>query len=719
MRLIRRRHRESFWVAVYLSLVLIPAMLLGWFSLRAVQNERDASRQRILEDNQRYARFASRIVHQELESLAESWASLVPRAVGWEDRLDDMQSAVLRARGHAYVEETFLLHVSGAQLVPPDARAGTTLVTPDAQQARRFRELLQEGENAAFEAEDLTRARSIYQQLLDDMRLPRLQAIALAHLGRVALAAGDWQEAVRLHDRLLAEYPTQWDLQNRPLAVYAMLARARALQELGQRRAAAVQLVEAWEWLVDNSGTIGELQFDLTRENIESRLLDLLPSPLPDDWQDLAQRLERVRQEKRQQPNADYYAQKLSRKLARAWLDELPYSTPLRFVSDASDGTPFLLAYFFLPDVKGTGITGLVGLQVDLTALAEALLPDLLRQVELAEDLHLAVVDDNGKDVLARTPAPSTPTLAREALPEPFGFWSVSVRSTDPGATEHALDIRTSVLLYGVLVLLVTIIAGVVLVVVRLRRERRLSQQKTSFVSSVSHELRTPLTSIRMFAEMLEASEPHTNPKRRGYLQTIRRECDRLQRLIESILDFTALEQGTRRLQLEYEEIGELVRAVAEDTRAQAEQAGFSLGVDIQEDLPEIRVDADAVRQIVLNLLSNAMKYSTDDRRIEVRVFSSAGYVGVQVRDHGIGIAPEDQERIFDDFYRVDTSVTTSRSGLGLGLTLVRGLVRAHGGQISVESALHEGACFTVWLPRSADSTVRGGGASETLAAKA
>jgi signal transduction histidine kinase len=285
----------------------------------------------------------------------------------------------------------------------------------------------------------------------------------------------------------------------------------------------------------------------------------------------------------------------------------------------------------------------------------------------------------------------------------PFDFWKLAVfrRPSAPG--EPGLDFRTKVYLYVVLLLLVTVVAGAGLGVAALRRQARLAREKTSFVSSVSHELRTPLTSIRLYTEMLETGAEWMGAEERARsLGTIRRECERLQRLIDQVLEFARLERGTREYRFEYEEVGPLVRGVAEEFRAQAESAGCRYEVSVEDDLPEARVDADAVRQMLLNLLSNAVKYSDSERDVAVRVFRRDAELALQVEDHGVGIDPREQRRIFDEFYRVETSPPSRRGGVGLGLTVVRRLAEAHGGRVSVESEPGRGSRFTVWLPLEA-----------------
>jgi signal transduction histidine kinase len=231
-------------------------------------------------------------------------------------------------------------------------------------------------------------------------------------------------------------------------------------------------------------------------------------------------------------------------------------------------------------------------------------------------------------------------------------------------------------------------------------RLKELDRLKDDFMSSVTHELRTPLTSIRLHTEMLEMGRGRTDGDARARsLGTIRRECERLQRLIDQLLDFARIERGRMQFRLEYEEMGPLVGAIAEEFRTQAESEGFRYEVSIEAGLPELRVDAEAVRQMLLNLLSNAVKYSDSVRHIVVRAFRRDAELGIQVEDHGIGLDPAEHRRIFDEFYRVDTRLSSQRGGVGLGLTLVRRLAAAHGGRVGVESERGRGSRFTVWLP--------------------
>ena len=244
------------------------------------------------------------------------------------------------------------------------------------------------------------------------------------------------------------------------------------------------------------------------------------------------------------------------------------------------------------------------------------------------------------------------------------------------------------------LVLAVTIFGGHLLWR-DLRRELAVAQMRSQFVSSVTHELKTPLTAIRMFAETLRL-RGSSYPRMQGeYLDTIIHESERLSRLVDNVLDFSNIERGRKVYRLEPVALGEVVASAAQTMQYPLAQSGFRLVVETDSGVPPVRADKDALEQAVLNLLTNAMKYSGAARDIALRLHRENGHALIEVEDHGVGIAPGEQTRIFEQFYRADQSVP----GAGLGLTLVEHIARAHGGEVGVRSVPGEGSTFSIRIP--------------------
>ncbi len=245
--------------------------------------------------------------------------------------------------------------------------------------------------------------------------------------------------------------------------------------------------------------------------------------------------------------------------------------------------------------------------------------------------------------------------------------------------------------------------------IVLVQREVTLSRIKSNFVADVSHELKTPLSLIRMFSEMLGDGRVTTEEKRQEYYRIIHRECSRLTNMIENILDFSRIDAGKKQFTMQNVDVGEVVRSTYEAYRADLEQQGFEHVVVIPRSLPAIQADRDAIGQAVLNLISNAIKYSAEEKslRIELAEDTRRGKHGVMisVTDRGIGIRPADRSHLFDGFFRADDERVRSKRGTGLGLNLVKNIVEAHGGSIDVETRLVKGTTFRIFLPESAAAT--------------
>jgi len=241
--------------------------------------------------------------------------------------------------------------------------------------------------------------------------------------------------------------------------------------------------------------------------------------------------------------------------------------------------------------------------------------------------------------------------------------------------------------------------AGVFFVAGAAAREVRLAELKSNFVASVSHDLKTPLALIQLFAETLELGRVRTPERAAEYYRIINGEAKKLTRLIENMLDFSRMEAGLRPYRTAPADLGEVTRDVVARLQSQFEQGRFNVVTRVAPGLPSVDIDTGAVQQAVENILANAMKYSREDRDIEVDVARVGSDVTVRVTDHGIGIAKRDLRLVFRKFYRVDSGLGGGPQGCGLGLAIVDHTMRGHGGAVSVESEPGRGSTFTLAFP--------------------
>jgi signal transduction histidine kinase len=354
------------------------------------------------------------------------------------------------------------------------------------------------------------------------------------------------------------------------------------------------------------------------------------------------------------------------------------------------------------------------GAQIALPRLARDL-QTVIQEVEpaLQEEICIALLDDMAKPMALSHPGfraawkrPFVATEIGEALPH----WEVAVYLLNPAKltqSAHMLKLTLG-LLIGVLLLAIGV--GSWLIVADLNRQLTLARQKTDFVSNVSHELKTPLTSIRMFAELLAEGRVTDRAKQRSYLGIITAETARLTRLINNVLDFARMERGEKKYNFQKCDLVSVVRETADSYRPHLEANGFQFACELPESPVFVNGDHDALAQVVVNLLSNAEKYSDNRKEVDLclnlvgtQAASSArgilSFVDVKVLDRGLGVPAGCGEKIFEQFYRAHDSLSNGIQGSGLGLTLARQIARAHGGDVTYEPRDGGGSCFTLRLP--------------------
>ena len=257
-----------------------------------------------------------------------------------------------------------------------------------------------------------------------------------------------------------------------------------------------------------------------------------------------------------------------------------------------------------------------------------------------------------------------------------------------------------SFLFGGFAIVLVAIGAGIA--VRGLRRESETMKLRSALIANVSHELRTPLSMIRLGAETLKRSSKLTPAERNGLEESILREVIHLSHLVENVLDIARLQKSSKPLVFSPVSPSELLMSVVTTYESWIRSKGFNLELEIDRRVGEQLWDRESVSRAVLNLIDNAIKYSSDNKTIRITLTEAPQEVEIAVHDRGLGIRSQDLTKIFEPYYRSQFSDTESRRGAGLGLTLVRQIVESHGGRVVVESTENQGSVFRLIFPKRA-----------------
>jgi signal transduction histidine kinase len=365
------------------------------------------------------------------------------------------------------------------------------------------------------------------------------------------------------------------------------------------------------------------------------------------------------------------------------------------------------VAYFIPPNVSVDRVSlGVVSFDDDY--LQKSFFPAVMKDV-LNSKSNALRADANPPAMMIHSTKDPTPWAVsanwdggKPEVERPFAdvfqgmVWAIKY----PGTTIADIGARLLRYNYSVLAALsLLLVGGIFLSYRNVSREMNLARLKSDFVANVSHELRTPLALIRLYAETLELGRLTAKEKYQDYFRIIREESERLTALINNILDFSRIEAGRKEYEFKETNLADLVRSTLDSYRFQIEQNGFAFEENISRDIPPVNVDREAIARSLLNLVNNALKYFKDQKFIAVSLYRSDSCVKLEVRDHGIGIPPDEQEKIFEKFYRCGDPLVHNIKGSGLGLSLVRHIVRAHGGDVQVESVPEKGSKFTIALP--------------------
>lgn len=623
---------SALWpVSLALLIVLIPTACVLWFLNEAVQNERLAARQKLLEAY----RSQLPLLRERLDAYWQRQAAALDGAAG---KLPGPAAFAACVRG-GLADAVVCYDAAGRLAYPVPAVRPVPMVDDVAWAAAGQLEHVQQ---------DMTAAAAAYDRIADRAPDPAVAARALQSQARCLARAGRTAEAIRVLSGALAEpkYARVVDAEGRLIAADAMF---RALELNSDRQGP---------------------DFARTAQRLGAWLADY-DRPLP-----AAQRRFLVHELSRLAGGAPRVDTLPAEELAAAYLEAQPA---------AADGT-----------IRPAGLTDVwhfaspsgrvVGLLRGATVLRRS--AERIAAERLPVGVQIAVALPN-----AEPAADAIHVLPAGAI-LPGWRLTLSLSSTDSVSAQ-----RVGVYLWIAALVIVTMSIVGLMVAGLLRRQARLARLKNDLLATVSHELKTPLASIRLLVDTLLDSDPLDVDQARQYLALMAKENARLSRLIDNFLSFSRMERGKQVFEFAEVRPAEIVDRVVSAAGARFQAADCRLEIATAGELPTVMADSDALVTALLNLLDNAYKYSAGMRQIELRTAADHGRVCFAVSDHGIGLSPRAAKRIFRPFYQVDRRLSRVAGGCGLGLSIVKSIVAAHGGTISVESRPDEGSTFTLMIP--------------------
>ena len=332
------------------------------------------------------------------------------------------------------------------------------------------------------------------------------------------------------------------------------------------------------------------------------------------------------------------------------------------------------------------------GFQISLAHLRRALFPALQKQYWPPTGPVMVLASRAEAKSLA---ADGLPQLGLKKL---LSGSVLAVKSPRPGYLDALIQKELLINYILIASLLLTLLAAMALFFRSLRRDMELLELKNSFLDSAAHTLKTPLARIRLLSEQLQLDWLQNDQQRAAQPGKIIAETERMNDLVVNLLDFSRIEAGQKTYSFQKASLAQIAGQVWTEVLPLLEENGFTCRSEIAPDLPELKLDARALRLVIGNLVQNALRYSPERKEIEMRVYRSGSDAVLEVADRGLGIAPEFQQQIFEKFFRIENDGTHSQ-GSGLGLFLVKHAVAVHGGRIEVKSALGQGARFTIRLP--------------------
>lgn len=690
-------------VFIFLLAILLPSLVVGYLSFSTFAERRESVR-RLLESNlwisgeSALKSMEGELLEHEKEALKlENFTLLIEL----KDADQILSNYLKSSRENA--GQLFLLNAEYQIVIPKTGKEDISIFPSEkTAQNTEFAQALKQAESLEFSGRNYSRAAELYKKCTSLAPTNQHKALTLEALGRCLLSSKKYREAYKVYSDLSDKYERFLNKAGHPYGILAAFQRYEIERRRNREENSLKILLALYRKMRNGVWLVNLPAYDFFIVEIESILDDKFSDG---KFPEVRESYLALQKQKSTYLEALLFSDFLKREAVPKIKEKLTLS---RMGGEAEPGRLLvarreefcLVSYAVLLNFQ-PGKTFYGGFCWDLNFLKKEIFPEVLENLTKDTGLSLKIIDDRGRNILTGKDAlASKDSLSLSYRQFPFP-WKLLV--FQPAFSDLEQTARRENFLYGVLLAFIValMLMGAFLIMRDISRESETTRLKTEFVHNISHELKTPLTLIRLYGETLQRKEDLKKDEKKEAYEIITKESERLSHLINNVLDFSRIEMGRKEFDFKKGNLAQIVRDTLESYRYHLEKKGFSLKKEIASGLPEMNFDGESIASVLVNLLSNAMKFSPKIKDVTVRLFKDNGNAVLQVADKGIGISPKDTSRIFNRFYRVKNEIVSEAGGSGLGLTLVKHIAESHGGWIKVESEPGKGSVFSVILPLS------------------
>jgi signal transduction histidine kinase len=697
--------KQKKLILIFFLTIFLPALTLSVFGVRAIRNERFRLAKQEENEGRRAARFIRAHFQSKFEAIARVLDEMArdPAFIG-KDHAAIHELAENRFAADPLIGQVIVLYRNEEASVPLlqiplEKKSDDSPKAGDASLAAGIRK----AEALEFVDRNFRAAAALYRELTNLASSRNLQAEMLTGQARGLQKAGVYNEAVRVYARIAGEYSDCLTPARLPLGILARLQTAECYERSGDIEGATKHALDLYRRLLKKPSALNEDQFkiyvSLVGEAIDTLLAGEKGAQVSVEYRKEYADLKKLQSDRMREWEAVGLLRKeVIPELARRLSQPEAYSpNPYRFSRNV-EGRELLVLAAWIRDPTKEGTAGMFAVQLNSDHLLEGVLPEALGNVPLNDGMEVVLADLAGRPLAGKRNPSAALSLATEYFEDNFPPWKIELFQA-PAKDLEILDLRRNFYFWTILTLIVVLAFGAFLIVRTIGHEMEILKIKSDFVSSVSHEFKTPLTSIKALMERLVDGKVRDAGKMDQYFSIIAQDTDKLTRLVNNLLDFSKIEEGKKEYDFSDTDIVRIATEQVQGFNNEQVLAGRDIRLEITGEIPALRADADALSRALTNLLGNAVKFTPPGKTIRVGLTSDGENVVLEVEDEGMGIHPDEVGKVFEKFFQGRNALDQSIKGTGLGLTLVKHIVEAHGGKILVESRFGLGSKFSMVFP--------------------